>query len=622
MKKEFYINGELISLGNTGEFQVRLKKQVSDAKDIERKGGTFSYTIRFPVGPNSRIMKHIEDLQAVDKFNKGYQYRVAYYINAQLQLEGIFELQEIKEGYYSGVLFSDQISWMVLLEGKTLRDLQTLPDQGYTGATGPDSIYAYASRSSDISVLQFPLISYGEFYDGAWSAGGPRKDVKNLSFDDFPPAAYFKPLLLAIFREAGLEVRGKLLEDERFADLLLPYVGSEPPKWNWGTLGVYKEDVYDEVLAGAYTGVQDYAQSMKGDRYTAKSPARYVASYKYDFTKNTADLNISLYAYKVDGSTLAYQNFQVIATGTGELKLDVDLETGDYFLFFWSLAETPTSLTTQRAVSLPDAPLQLSVAPNLPSIQQMDFVRAFLRLFDQWFEVDSNTQSITFFSKEDLFKPAAFGVHLDNVCNVNRAVQLPMEVHRWLSFRYAEDSADYLLNQDLGFASYVIESSSPRALQKKEIGIAFAPAKEALFRIWSSDTTNFLQSLPVIADEENYNKDPNQVAWHYNYVPRLLQRSGTADGIVVNGTRTAFTTAAFPSWLHWRSLYQEFYKGRGQNERGHRIKVQALLTPEQYRLLDSYYPVQLGGDTYELESFDGYDPEGKNATVLTLIKQV
>jgi len=278
---KLYIDNNLTDI-NSKDLQYVLTKQISDFNDISRRTGSFSYTIKIPkTNTNKKVFKNIDNLDISNRFNKQNNYRASLYVNDVIMITGFFILNEINESNFEGYIVNETSDIFLKFGDKSLQDIN-LPEIPFEGLQIPfvkdntvddSQIYnnptlealnqslcfdftSYLQAKKEINkgfktshidytdLYEVNLYSYSNFFLNdlnLYSSNSTSSNLSytynilpiyNLSLDDMIPSNKLINVLKQMFKDIGysLYIENDLLND---LNLLIPYVGSEYPNWNW-----------------------------------------------------------------------------------------------------------------------------------------------------------------------------------------------------------------------------------------------------------------------------------------------------------------------------------------------------------------------------------------------------
>lgn len=276
------INGSEVDTYSDRNFEFRLNRFVQDIQNFQIKGGETSYDLEIPfTKQNARILNVTYSHQAINKFNREMKYNFSLGINGSEILRGTCIINEIQPDSIIVEFRGESIDWIQSLEEKSLNRLGYVDDKPtwfggdrsglvYEGGSTINIIneyadtygYGNANRYTDyicptIARFNTPQTDYLAFQDvdifGLYDSGGTQvlapKDFPDsfkcqrafygsrpgLTFEDFPPAVYYRNILEKCFEDIGYHVTASLFDEAWFNSLYVPYKG-DAYLWNWNTL--------------------------------------------------------------------------------------------------------------------------------------------------------------------------------------------------------------------------------------------------------------------------------------------------------------------------------------------------------------------------------------------------
>ncbi len=276
------INGQRADYKDDKNFPIKFFRSVADYRDPASRKGERTYNFKLPLTENNRrIFGNLQLLELQGKYQTLREREVVVYSGDQQIVRGKFVIDSVTETEISGYILAQVGSVANILKGKSLRDIQSLPDVPFDGIPTVISTtqqlkngYAPFLPLDYPYSICFPIICYGKFFiPNVWTSSNvnnylPTQDYidsaqwlttinlpegreisglqtwflsfesqPTFAFQDFPPACFLLPVLKAIFEDAGYSVGGKWIEDERIGKLLMPYTGNREPIWNWERMG-------------------------------------------------------------------------------------------------------------------------------------------------------------------------------------------------------------------------------------------------------------------------------------------------------------------------------------------------------------------------------------------------
>ena len=335
------------------ELDFRIQRVIQNEDDFLDKGGDFTFQISLPVTPNNdRIFGGLTTLSQYRKFNFKVPYACQLYVRGVIVLNGSFLLTSVTNRRYQGEMSGDNSEWLERLEDIKLCEIGYVDNeptwfQEYLGITSANLWNNRMNRESD---LVFPMIQYNntpitDYKDfnkvdivGSTDGGGnvitnPKSfpsdfEVRpgyfgtrvGLTFEDFPPALYYRNVIEKIFEDIDYSVSSELFAFDWFNRLIIPFTG-EQVQWNWKSLAKLYLDSpvgnYQFGVPGENIIFEDY--NTDGPRIVRLAE---VNCMQFDVPNNRIDRIANYKKWKVNDKS----NFSYICPVTGRYKVDVKLD--------------------------------------------------------------------------------------------------------------------------------------------------------------------------------------------------------------------------------------------------------------------------------------------------------
>jgi hypothetical protein len=224
------------------------------------------------------LLGNVEDVQQSAAFARLGEVQVRILVEGVQVLRGTLLINRITPTAVECGVVGDNITWAQVFAARSLREIESLPCIDYSAtANQGDGVTLWdlwQTDESDGFGIQFPLVSYGNFpADPANTNTNPINGVTTIAASagvidgaildnkstwpidalEVRPAAYVRPVLQAMFEDAGYDVEGDFFTSPNFADLIVPFTDSQdqPPIWNWGRLGVGQFNSYAQQLTSS-----------------------------------------------------------------------------------------------------------------------------------------------------------------------------------------------------------------------------------------------------------------------------------------------------------------------------------------------------------------------------------
>ena len=625
MDFRLYING---SICDTDGVPIRLNKVVRDVQNINRRGGTFSFTINLPISrANRAIFDQAQGLQVTGKFASRETYDALLQgPNGELLLDGTFRLSDITDTF-NGVLYSSNIFFAQLIGDKTLRDIKSFDIAPFDPFNATNGIEWYLDRDIDQVDIQFPLVAYGNFFDGGAADNYRSNEITQIAVDDWLPSVYYLTVVKKIFADIGFTVSGEVFDDPEIKKWVMPFTGE---RFAFGALGGARL-THGEQLIDPFNSV---TQELNKYFFTCKSDDTYHIFHEFRFTNydSAPDADVSIIVYEPDGITVkltvAEGSYTIVTSGnTKTFTYDADLgalNTGDIIEIYAEPVGfgTPPNIDNiygeqDWEVTIVGQPQGIDPAKNLPEINQKDFIGDFITFFNQFFEVKD--KHIYFFTENDYQAPQGQNVDISNYVDLSKGVKIRRdEVYRERRWEYSNQEDDDLLSETPDLGNHSIIDLRVVNTKVKTYTVGFSATVNRDYEIQAPSVVTV--SLPVIS--RNYNEPLNEVQWEFDHTPRIIKYLGKGtEQIDVQGNNVLIGRGQFTNDQHFSELVDKYYNVI-QNVKGNVIEVFAHLPPWVVVKLEQRYRVVLNGDSYALSSFTEYDPSRVRPAKLTLIKEV
>ena len=323
MKKvEIRINNQYVDVDDS--FEYRLNKFIADDRNFAIKGGDTTTDIKFPTSKkNVKVFGVYYHLSNIDKFNRGYNYIAEIIVNGNVLLIGELKLEKITKYSYTASFVGENVKWISDAQSKSLNEIGLDENNIPTWTvpfSGGDDINNYNELSSTEIDICFPTIVYNNTpitdrleytpteifgtYDNQGEQLVEPLDFPNifplkrgffglrqgLTFEDFPPAVYYKNVLQRAVNELGLTLTGEILEEDFFKKLVMPYVGSDPYNYNWKTLGYLYADLKFKTISTLFQN------QLYGGVFDINEP-RFSGSYQFFEAESLLDFPVTQSAF-------------------------------------------------------------------------------------------------------------------------------------------------------------------------------------------------------------------------------------------------------------------------------------------------------------------------------------
>jgi len=350
-----------------------------------------------------------------------------------------------------------------------------------------------------------------------------------------------------------------------------------------------------------------------------------------------------------------------VVTYSESQSFKCNLKKGQILRFLMIYKDTPFPITLNPFAKITNFSLKVEnltgdvdfkIAKNLPDMQQIDYVKSAISMFNLKYTSDNDNKIIYFDEHEDFFLPAIVNLDLTELTDTKNISTYPNEVAKKYSFRYNNDANDFLINQNLDFNSYVETPIHLSTIDEQEITCNYSATQIQQFQLVRNlnkagadfvfnelsrpaFTSVRTLDLPIIADATHYNCPQfgeGYESWVYSYVPRIMRIADVLDldqfKIPVRITpdalffRQEFLTLNNDS-LDWETLYMnQYYNWILNLQLGDQNEVLIYINDYVYSKIKNNMLIKISGVLYYLKKLENYNPAKEGLTNFILIKKV
>lgn len=348
------------------DFPYRLNRTVftTSVDKLKSLGGTFSTKLKLAKSKRNNKLFKTSDFKSIGKFNKNSDYNAVLLQNGVEVVRGIFKLERILSNSYEGTFLDEDIDWIDRLSKVTLSTLGYVDGSPtwtapFDGTIDFDTRNVQTNRQTDfvfptIVYNNTPITDYLDLTDddiwGTASVSG--LDLPNafplvnglfgsrygLTFQDFPPALYYRNVIEKIFDEINMTVECSLFDEDWFNRIITPYTG-DGYKYNWKNLATASSNTPTTTQTG--TANMDVIDQL--DPLDLQNVAAVVAGSPWINNEKAKFKEIRVIEHDDDGSPLfkdkitAFNKFNIpgqyicpvdgqytIKVGTGYQNINTD----------------------------------------------------------------------------------------------------------------------------------------------------------------------------------------------------------------------------------------------------------------------------------------------------------
>lgn len=285
----------------------------------------------------------------------------------------------------------------------------------------------------------------------------------------------------------------------------------------------------------------------------------------------------------------------------------------------------------------------LQPAKCLPDIGQKEFLKSILVAFNQFISVDSDNRIVTLTPRSRFYFPFADALDITDRVVVDSFDAVPNEGPKSVSFGFNQWADD--ISQVVSPSQPVLDIEGDNIYAGDPISYIF-PYYKTVDALFNNPFGTQKIKFPFAAKAESWNlkqNDPN-LQWPAQPGPRLLLAGQNVGGVLrawtdygdgfglvsyaVNGpTDNLYTFPLAESsnsvsggWNPYTDILSQFWADYQLFAGLEIIEFDAYLTPAHWQAMRLERPVRIDSDTYYLHSIQGYDPTGKSAAKVKLLR--
>ena len=341
---------------------LKISNNVTGLFDIGTLPSDFTRQITLPgTKLNNAFFEHVYDISIENPFLFATNVKVpcyldfngVYLINGYLQLNKVNMFQSKAVDSYEITIFGTLSSFGKIINNSYLTDLTSLSKYNHTSSY--DNITASWSGSLFNGDIVYPLADYGsgyEFTQGALDLFGIDDQDGALSVQNFKPAIRIKPVLDAIFEEAGYTYSSSFMAQPFIDDVYMICNNSlKYPEY----AGVDLE-TYGVIKVGAVSGSGMTDITLASGSWTTlpwynklTDPQSFYNSGAYRVEKTTnlsgilnININVSCSVNNMPGTLSANGRWQIRMLETGSSTAYSTQAVSSYLNFFDQLQQSRT----------------------------------------------------------------------------------------------------------------------------------------------------------------------------------------------------------------------------------------------------------------------------------------
>lgn len=286
------VNGQRFELETNERTGMSITYNIADIKDIVKRTGSYSKTIRFPdTKKNRATFKYIKSLSGESEFNPAKKAKCWVLLNTVIQFEGFLQLTDIlydrvgpKDDSYECVIFTDLNTFMSNVGEKLLTDLEL---SRFNHKFTAQSITASWVGDCYSPGYYYPTLNYGK--------GDFNKHNHGIDTEfHYKPGLYLKPVIDQIFSENGFSYTSDFLNSSYFSKLIMPFNNKNLPPTIYGGLTVSTDMSMFKAHTVASDTIPSYTlyRASTGGGTLGTAPFRYykiITNYAGSLGANVED---------------------------------------------------------------------------------------------------------------------------------------------------------------------------------------------------------------------------------------------------------------------------------------------------------------------------------------------
>ena len=577
---QVYIDGKEADYLKRDSIGFRLVKNYTTANELDTRQSDYTLGLELPrTANNEKLFEGIGSVHLDGGFFKARSYACTLLLDSVEILSGRLLVSAVKPRTYTCTVVAANASWQLLVEGLTLRDIQSLGTIEFSGTRTGYGLFdlqtIWNTDEADGLKIQFPLISYGNFpadpdstelnpFNGVLETRDSYGLIDGAVFQNtaawpispfrFTPCGYVKTLVRAIFTDLGYTTGGDFFTQAKFDNLLLPFTDSQggTPPLKAGASFPVKLDARPGVpVNGVLALTQDnnfivtyLCYTRNGDpfaQYLYRTIVRFIApqdgNYTWSFevqAGDAANTNDSV-VIEVNGITVVNELIGDSATKSYAIEIAADAnEEVEIQIDCFSFTSTTDTLVLTSDIN--EGTGETEIASLMPDILQADFVKGIVKLFNLDIQIDDATKNVTIQERGTAALDSA-PIDWTAKANLLSADVTPGNGFKEYLLTWQRENDELLYST--GLYDIRVTSGSEYYRDVFEFDNLFAATGERQYK--TPRGGDGVKDIPLVTignagDFDEVLKDVG--SWDYNKIPRLLKWVGlvnytAADGLFV-----------------------------------------------------------------------------------------
>lgn len=424
MRKELYLNCELVDIDIS--LKIAVTKQINNIAELATRQSDYSNQFKIPAtARNKRILGYpnlVQSASSIPKTNIPATYLID---GVAIVFNGFAVIEEVDENFIHIIIYAGNLDFFKEIDGKSIRELEY--DQITWGLYEIEQSSIGANIGTKGHV--YPILD--------WSSGhnsGLEVNSKTVSIDSMLPAVYVKDIINKIFASVGYTKVGNIFNDENYLNAIVPCVDfllSDESKEKIkakahitspinADSGTYSPGAGGYVVTPLYDSFEDdfsiFSDELVGGVLITKFFGFKPALYDMKLTANVTSTGGGVVQIRTF-NTMALLTSASFASGTVDIDIstfETALDSGDSIIvqfIFFTASPTPnpgsintaTFECTNHDIERSIRSREFDIAPNLPAINQREFLKQISFMFGLMFAVDNTKKEVNVIQFSELF---------------------------------------------------------------------------------------------------------------------------------------------------------------------------------------------------------------------------
>lgn len=295
---------------------------------------------------------------------------------------------------------------------------------------------------------------------------------------------------------------------------------------------------------------------------------------------------------------------------------------------------------TNFKITLTGANSDVDIAPNLPDVKCVDFVKSFVSLFNLYLNVDDINKTVYMDSFKDFYLGNDLAIDITERTQLDSLQTSPSDMASDYFFEWLADDKDSITQKIYNY-TYKSKLDVANSLNTIDSGV-FNSTEIQPFNALIRTTNDFNNAgytslstvnLPRLVSDANQDNLSNEIITdRYNFKPRLLWFDGfdpnasifgSSLPIMHSGVNTTEPLAGVVKFKFrpFKELFFEYYKTYLDGlAAGYELSMSLSINEFLWNEMQLNKPVLYENVVYCIKEIKGYKPDGKNLSKITLFR--